>query len=194
MMKMRVEALMTGCLRLRRHAGRPPPSLASIGAGIKAGDAAGDQPPVLIRKVFRKVPRMASSFTNSLSILAKARFPILYVETFEERRALAEIQATVGPGGLLPSPRPLHTWSITAGLVDPEGKSAPGTTDPLRALDAAQHTDHAATFAFFDLHAHLGDGARPADPAIVRKLRELSMDFQNGALPRTLIVVAPTII
>ena len=136
---------------------------------------------------------MATSFKDSLAVLAKARFPILYVETFEERRALAEIQATVGPGGLLPSPRPLHTWSITAGLVDPEGKSAPGTTDPLRALDAAQHTDHAATFAFLDLHAHLGDGARPADPAIVRKLRELSMDFQNGALPRTLIVVAPTL-
>ncbi|PZU33828.1 MAG: ATPase [Actinomyces sp.] len=129
---------------------------------------------------------MATSFKDSLAVLAKARFPILYVETFEERRALAEIQVTVGPGGLLPSPRPLHTWSITAGLVDPEGKSAPGTTDPLRALDAAQHTDHAATFAFLDLHAHLGDGARPADPAIVRKLRELSMDFQNGALPRTL--------
>ena len=136
---------------------------------------------------------MATSFKDSLAVLAKARFPILYVETFEERRALAEIQATVGPGGLLPSPRPLHTWSITAGLVDPEGKSAPGTTDPLRALDAAQHTDHTATFAFLDLHAHLGDGARPADPAIVRKLRELSMDFQNGALPRTLIVVAPTL-
>ena len=78
-----------------------------IGAGIKAGDAAGDQPPVLIRKVFRKVPRMASSFTNSLSILAKARFPVLYVETFEERRALA---APPSPAGIIvdrPERRPL---------------------------------------------------------------------------------------
>ena len=136
---------------------------------------------------------MASSFTNSLSILAKARFPILYVETFEERRALAAIQSALGEGEQLSSPRPVHTWSITTGLVDPEGRETPGTTDPLRALDAAQRTDRAATFVFLDLHAHLGDGARPADPAIVRKLRELSTDFQNGPRPRTLVIVAPAL-
>ena len=50
---------------------------------------------------------MASSFTNSLSILAKARFPVLYVETFEERRALA---APPSPAGIIadrPERRPL---------------------------------------------------------------------------------------
>ena len=135
---------------------------------------------------------MVSSFQNSLAVLAKARFPVLYVETFEERRALAAIQSTM-EGGMLSSPRPVHTWSITTGLVDPEGRVNPGTTDPLRALDATQHVDRAAAFVFFDLHAHLGDGARPADPAIVRKLRELAADFQNGPLARTLIIVAPAL-
>ena len=77
--------------------------------------------------------------------------------------------------------------------MDPEGRASPGTTDPLRALDAALRVDRAATFVFFDLHAHLGDGARPADPAIVRKLRELAADFQNGPLARTLIIVAPAL-
>ena len=135
---------------------------------------------------------MASSFQNSLAVLAKARFPVLYVETFEERRALAAIRSTM-EGGMLSMPRPIHTWSITTGFVDPEGRASPGTTDPLRALDAALRVDRAATFVFFDLHAHLGDGARPADPAIVRKLRELAADFQNGPLARTLIIVAPAL-
>lgn len=136
---------------------------------------------------------MASSFKDSLVVLARARFPVLYVETFEERRVLAEIRATMDTGGLLPSPRPLHTWSITTGLVDPEGRTSPGTADPLRALDAAQHTEQAATFIFLDLHAHLeGNGRRP-DPALVRKLREVSADFQCGIFPRTLIIVAPTL-
>ena len=36
---------------------------------------------------------MVSSFQNSLAVLAKARFPVLYVETFEERRALAAIRS-----------------------------------------------------------------------------------------------------
>ena len=135
---------------------------------------------------------MVSSFQNSLAVLAKARFPILYVETFEERRALAAIRSAM-EGGLLSTPRSVHTWSITTGLVDPEGRVSPGTTDPLRALDAAQHVDRAAAFVFLDLHAHMGDGTRPADPAIVRKLRELAADFQNGLLARTLIIVAPAL-
>lgn len=135
---------------------------------------------------------MVSSFQNSLVILAKARFPVLYVETFEERRALAAIRSAL-EGGLLSTPRSVHTWSITTGLVDPEGRVNPGTTDPLRALDAAQHVDRAAAFVFLDLHAHMGDGTRPADPAIVRKLRELAADFQNGPLARTLIIVAPAL-
>ena len=135
---------------------------------------------------------MVSSFQNSLAVLAKARFPVLYVETFEERRALAAIRSAM-EGGLLSTPRSVHTWSITTGLVDPEGRVSPGTTDPLRALDAAQHVDRAAAFVFLDLHAHMGDGTRPADPAIVRKLRELAADFQNGLLARTLIIVAPAL-
>lgn len=135
---------------------------------------------------------MVSSFQNSLAVLAKARFPVLYVETFEERRALAAIRSAM-EGGLLSTPRSVHTWSITTGLVDPEGRVSPGTTDPLRALDAAQHVDRTAAFVFLDLHAHMGDGTRPADPAIVRKLRELAADFQNGLLARTLIIVAPAL-
>ena len=135
---------------------------------------------------------MVSSFQNSLAVLAKARFPVLYVETFEERRALAAIRSAM-EGGLLSTPRSVHTWSITTGLVDPEGRVSPGTTDPLRALDAAQHVDRAAAFVFLDFHAHMGDGTRPADPAIVRKLRELAADFQNGLLARTLIIVAPAL-
>ena len=70
---------------------------------------------------------MVSSFQNSLAVLAKTRFPVLYVETFEERRALAAIRSAM-EGELLSTPRSVHTWSITTGLVDPEGRVNPGTT------------------------------------------------------------------
>lgn len=49
---------------------------------------------------------MASPFTNSLSILAKARFPILYVETFEERRARATPPSPAGIIADRPERRP----------------------------------------------------------------------------------------
>lgn len=47
-------------------------------------------------------------------------------------------------------------------------------------------------FVFHDLHAHLGDGAgRPADPGIVRRIRDVAAAFQTGASARTLVLVSP---
>ena len=42
-----------------------------------------------------------------------------------------------------------------------------------------------------DLHSHLGDDHRPADPTLVRLLREISATFQSGTTARALIIVAP---
>lgn len=131
------------------------------------------------------------SFKRQLSVLAKARFPILYVETYEERRVLDDIIATVGPNGRLSAPRPVHTWSRTAGLRNPEGEVIRNTEEPLQALDTIQRIQESSTFVMLDLHAHLGDEHRPADPAIVRKLREIAADFQYLDVKRTLIIVAP---
>ncbi|CAM2752161.1 AAA family ATPase [Actinomyces slackii] len=136
---------------------------------------------------------MSHTFEDSLTILAKARFPILYIETYEEQRALASIHATLGPGGRLPSPRPVHTWSCSTGLVGPDGRTVTGTTDPMHALDAACRFNEAATFVFLDLHAHLGTNSIPAPPNVVRRLREVAAVFKNGSLRRTLILIAPSL-
>ncbi len=44
---------------------------------------------------------------------------------------------------------------------------------------------------FRDLHSSLGDGNRAPDPAVVRRLRDVAGSFKAGAVPRTLIVLAP---
>ena len=49
---------------------------------------------------------MATSFKDSLAVLAKARFPILYVETFEERRARATPPSPAGIIADRPERRP----------------------------------------------------------------------------------------
>lgn len=134
-----------------------------------------------------------SAFQDTLSVLLKARFAILYVETFEERRVEHEIAAAVGPEGLLPKARPVFGWSITTGLVDPDGAAQGNTTDPARALESIQRHTQPAVFVFRDLHAHLGDGNRPADPAIVRRLRDVAAAFQQGTSARSLILVSPVV-
>ncbi len=134
---------------------------------------------------------MSASFRHTLGVLLKARFPILYVESFEERRVGAEIAKTVGPGGPLTRPRAVHTWTLTGGLVGPDGQTEGDTSDPGRALEAIQRHEEPAVFVFRDLHAHLGDGTRPADPAIVRRLRDVAAAFGQGPIARSLILVSP---
>jgi SpoVK/Ycf46/Vps4 family AAA+-type ATPase len=48
-------------------------------------------------------------------------------------------------------------------------------------------------FVFFDLHHSLGAGGRPAEPAVVRALLDAAMAFKSGAVPHTLILVAPAL-
>jgi ATP-dependent 26S proteasome regulatory subunit len=131
------------------------------------------------------------SFRDELALLLKARFPILYVESHEERRVLGEIRAVAADPERMRTPRPVWTWSATTGLTGPDGAVTGGTTDASRALDAALRQEEPALFVFLDLHAALGSDHRGADAGVVRRLRDLAAAFQSGAVARTLVIVAP---
>ena len=131
------------------------------------------------------------AFRDELALLLKARFPLLYIESFEEGRVLAEIRAVAADPERIRTPRPVWVWSATSGLVGPDGSAVAASTDPGRALDRVAGHDDPAVFVFCDLHASLGAGQRPADPAVVRRLRETAALFQTGSLARTLVIVAP---
>lgn len=131
------------------------------------------------------------AFRDELALLMKARFPILYIESHEERRVLAEIRAVAADPARLRTERAVWTWSATSGLVGPEGTATSGTADVSRALDAALRHEEPAVFVFFDLHAALAPGGRGPDAGLVRRLRDLAAAFQTAAAPRTLVIVAP---
>ncbi|HMS75251.1 AAA family ATPase [Gordonia sp. (in: high G+C Gram-positive bacteria)] len=131
------------------------------------------------------------SFRDDLALTLRARFPILYVESFEEHRVLAEIATVSGAGGKVRTARAVHTWSTTAGVVDQAGKQASGTGDPRAALEWFRRNQEPSVLVMRDLHAFLGDDRRPADPALVRTLRDLASELQAGAVARTLILVSP---
>ena len=134
------------------------------------------------------------SFAVDLDQHLKARFPILYVETFEGSRAAAEIRRFLSSSESLRTPRVLYEWSVTTGLVGPNGKQSANTREPMEALQSAQLKEEAAVFVFHDLHSFLGDEMRPADPAFLRIIREISIDFKVSTHPKTLIVLAPKLV
>ncbi|KIS28455.1 ATPase [Arthrobacter sp. SPG23] len=132
-----------------------------------------------------------TNFRESLALLFRARFPILYVESFEEPRVLAEIRAVATDPMLMRTVRPVYTWSSTRGFIGLDGAAHKGTQDPKAAVEWTMRQDGAGVFIMLDLHAHLGDERRPADPQLVRLLRDVAGAFQSGGAARVLIVVAP---
>lgn len=134
-----------------------------------------------------------TAFRESLALMLRARFPILYVETFEEQRVLDEIRSVATSGHTVRTPRPVFTWSATAGVIGPETTSTGNTGEPVAALQWFRRNEQPALLVMCDLHAYLGDDRRPADPTLIRTLRELSSEMQNGAAARTLVIVSPVL-
>lgn len=137
---------------------------------------------------------MARSFRDTLSQLFKARFPILYIESYEEQRVIAEVAAVAHDAtSWMPSPRGVWTWSATEGLVQPDGTPRKGTHKPEDALDVALHVDQPSVFIFKDLHAAHGSAERPGSPTVIRRLRDVAAAFKWGRVARVLILISPTL-
>lgn len=123
---------------------------------------------------------------SELEILIRARYPILYVSSWEEERvekALAEIAQRRG--------KRLVCWSVCRGLYAP-GESLTGkrafnasTTDPITALDEMVRQVDPIIFLMKDLHPVL------RDHSVVRKLRELAQHLKSS--PKTLVLVSPSV-
>ncbi|WP_258368879.1 AAA family ATPase [Curtobacterium sp. MCBD17_030] len=113
------------------------------------------------------------------------------METFEEARALVEIRAVASDPELMRTVRPLYVWSNSRGVQGPDGVVQKNTADPRAAIDWIAKQDAAGVYVMLDFHAYLGDDRRPADPGLIRALRDVAASFQTGASARALIFVAP---
>ncbi|AEV83748.1 ATPase [Actinoplanes sp. SE50] len=133
------------------------------------------------------------SFSETLAQLLKARFPVLYVETFEEQRALHRIAAVAGDEVLVRTPRGLWTWTLTGGLIPPDGKPRSGTHGAAGALQAVQRVDEPGVFVFRDLHPAHVDGQYPQNMELIRLLRDTAQAFRSGSQPRTLVLLSPVL-
>lgn len=133
------------------------------------------------------------SFTLEFEHLLKARFPILYIESFEEARVLEEIKSFLSKPESLRTPRQVVEWSATTGLVSASGKVSANTSNVTDALAVAQNTKEPTVFVFKDLHVFFGEQGRPADPMVLRRLKDLAHSFKQGSELLTLVIIAPVL-
>ena len=134
-----------------RAAASPP--VQAPQANPAAANVPATKPPAAIAKPARATHRCPSA-QQELDVLVRARYPIVYVLTWEEERverSLREIAAARNKN--------LFVWTITQGIVKSGSeaqhtKSGSGnTSDPLAALDAVINQLEPAIYLFKDFIA-----------------------------------------
>ena len=133
------------------------------------------------------------TFRQTFSELLKARNPLLLIESYEEDRVVEEITAVASDPNLVRTPRQIRVWSATTGLAAPGETGPAGTRSPQSALEEALRATEPTVFVFKDMHHYLGIDHRPADPVLLRLLRDAASTFQRSAQPICLVLLSPSL-
>ena len=123
---------------------------------------------------------------NELEVLIRARYPLIYVISWEEQRVLAQVSKIASK-----LDKNVFEWSINTGLV-PAGTSIQSqkhrdsaTQDPLVALgNVIEHVDP-ALYVFKDFHPFL----KGQNMSVIRRLREVAASLKHTF--KTIVIVSP---
>ena len=118
-----------------------------------------------------------------LSNLIRARFPMIYIPTFEEDRVTKYIKSIATDEKQVKFPREVFTWTETAGLYsDTQKKTISDTTSPCKLLE------------FIRKYENFGIKGRNIDYNVVRKIRDIIPDLKLGSVRKTVFFIAPTLL
>ncbi len=123
-----------------------------------------------------------NTFQKQLDISIRARIPLLYIVSYEEERAIKEIQQVTDS-----EEKKLYIWSLTEGLCNialPNEKMPAATKDPYLLMKHIIDSKEKAIYIFLDLHYLLDK-----DPRIVRRLRDAEHKLLNSN--KTIIILSP---
>src|SRR4051812_29607263 len=123
---------------------------------------------------------------DELEVLIRARYPIIYVLSWEEERVekqIARIAATRN--------KKFYVWTCTEGIVrygsEANRGKAGNTTDPLTAIDAVLAHIEPAIYLFKDFHPFTEENR--ANMQIIRRLKDAAYHLRDSY--KTIVIVAP---
>ena len=130
-----------------------------------------------------------------LSNLLRARFPIIYVTTFEEDRITRYIKSIATDAKLVKYPREVFLWTQTDGLYnDTLKKKIADTACPCKMLEYIRKYEKDAVFIIYDFHVNFGLKNRIPDYNSIRKIRDIIPDLKLGNVRKTVFFIAPELI
>ncbi|MDF2720706.1 MAG: hypothetical protein K0Q59_381 [Paenibacillus sp.] len=92
----------------------------------------------------------------------QAGYPTLWIRTWEEERALAQLAKVAGNLSLK-----LKIWSVTEGWLNKETGKRLEATDPVEALNAVRDGEDSSLYVFLNFHFYLGS------PEVLQKMKDL---------------------
>ncbi len=128
--------------------------------------------------------------SDELEVLIRARYPIIYVVTWEEERLEKRLLEIAKKRN-----KTLHVWTCSQGLVpygaEPQrNRTGSGNTcDPVSGFDAVLGHVDPAIFLFKDLHDHLDTRLCVGHLRNVRRLRDVAHALRDTY--KTIVLVSP---
>lgn len=124
-----------------------------------------------------------SSFSEKVTTLVRARYPLVYLETYEETRVISLLEKVANE-----QKKKIAVWSITSGLTTLDGKPiGENTQDPIGVLTAIQENKEQMIVVLKDLHKFLPE----QDTMVYRKLRDLYDSLK--ATSKTIFILSPIV-
>ncbi|RUT07817.1 hypothetical protein DSM106972_020770 [Dulcicalothrix desertica PCC 7102] len=123
------------------------------------------------------------TFRDEFKLLLRARYPLIYIPTYEEERVEASIREEAAQLGN----RPIYTWDFVDGIQGNPNDAGFGKRNPLQALEFVEKLPATASAVFIlrDYHRFLDD------VAIARKLRNLARLLKSQ--PKNIVVLSPRV-
>lgn len=140
------------------------------------------------------VPGIQSKSRTLLANLLKARFPYLYIQTWEEDRAMSVIRSIAQEVALIKTPREVLIWRMTTGIIDVSGHSRGDTRQPSKALEFIEKYDRPCIVVMQDFHIYFGGQGRAPDYQVIRKLRDMLIRIKQSPNPINVIFTSPFLI
>ncbi len=124
----------------------------------------------------------------------KARFPYVYIPSWEENRVSDLVTSVAHDESLIKFPRKVYTWVQTIGMMSEDGKIEANSKEPSAAFEFVKNYREDAIFIFKDLHVFFGVAGKPADFALIRKMRDLIANLHESRNRKNVVLISPEFI
>lgn len=132
---------------------------------------------------------------RDLANLFKARFPYVYIPTWEEKRAEEFVLSIAWDERLIIHRREVYSWTQTTGFINQSGlKRVSGTQEPMQAMAFIEGCDQDAIFIMKDLHVFFGVQGRQTDYGLIRRMRDLIPVLHESMERKNIVFLSPQLV